>query len=239
MNAAIIEKIEDYLNGDIALTDLQQYAEELGIANLDEHIAWVKDAALAVEAEGVKSQIANLLVDAKPQPAKVVSMPVSRWIIGLAASLLLVVTAYFGIQNKSTDDQQQYAQYEYNDPGLPVVMSQSSNYAMYDALTYFGEQDYETAIAKFSALPSTSNDTVAYYLGASYHYHNNQKKAIDRLQKVAADPTSVFQQKAQWLLVLSYLRDEKNSQAKTLLTTISTDGGHQFQEQALGLLQEL
>lgn len=239
MRAAIIEKIEDYLNGDINLTDLRAYAEQQNVTDLEDKIAWVKDVALAVEAEGVKAQIGNLLADNKSQPAKVVTMPMSRWIIGLAASLMLVVTAYFGLKDQSPDDHQQYAQYEYNDPGLPVVMSQSSNYALYDALTYYGEQNYTTAVEKLLALPSTSSDTVAYYLGASYLYQEQYKKAIAQLPSVAKNSSSVFQEKAQWLLILSYLKGGDTQSAKVVLDEILSDSEHQFYQKAAKLQKEI
>jgi len=157
----------------------------------------------------------------------------------LAASLLLIVTAYFSLTHHNPGSSHQYASYEYQDPGLPILMSQSSNYLLSDALTYFGEQDYETTITKLLQIEPPVSDTVSYYLAASYYYDKQDGKAIAKLKNLAVDKASIFNEKAEWLLVLSYLHSADEQSAVKILDSISANPEHQFYEQSLSLRKVL
>ena len=238
MTAEFIENIEDFLNGKMDREDLEKIAKEQGISNLDEEIEWFKDSLSAIRAAGLRDQLKEILP--KPQKeAKIRRLGRNRWIIGIAASVLLIVIAYFGFVdgNNST----LYAKYEFVDPGLPVLMSQSEDFSLYDAMSYYGEGNYATAEEKLLQLEAASgaNDTVSYYLGASQLYLGKAELAINALQQVADQEESKFKQKAQWLIVLTALKSNELAEAQDLLETVLENPEHTFYEDAQELQKEL
>ncbi|MEM7373657.1 MAG: tetratricopeptide repeat protein [Bacteroidota bacterium] len=238
MNPTLIEHIEDFLSGQISRQDLQKLAEELEISDLDKEIAWVRNSQIAIEAAGLRAQWKTALTQAKAPKAKVRSLFSSRIILTIAASIALLLVFYVGFWNKQNS---LYDQYAYIDPGLPILMSQSEAYELYDALTYFGEGNYQVAAEKLQAIETSypESDTLAYYLGASYLYLGKTDLARPALQKVLNKEASEFEQKAEWLLVLADLKDQNHLETPGRLSNILNTPDHEFAEPAAKLAQEL
>ena len=238
MNATFIEQIEAYLEGAITKAELEAQAKAAGISNLDQEIQWFQDSQTAVEAAGLRDQLKEVLPQAPTQTAKVRQLRPMRTIMAIAASVLVLVVAYVAFFQ--TNDTDLYAQYEFVDPGLPVLMSQSDQYELYDALTYFGEADYQVAAEKLRGLQAQmDNDTLHYYLGASELYLGNTEAAQQSLEPVLKNETSSFYPQAQWLSVLTALKAKNYDLAKTRLEPVLGDEDHPFQAQAKALAQEL
>jgi hypothetical protein len=240
MNPEILEHIESFLDGKINRNELQQQAANMGIADpeLDQEISWLKDSRIAIEATGLRIQLQEALPQTQAPQARLKRLFSSPLILTVAAALALLFAVYFGFWNKQPS---LYAKYEYVDAGLPVLMSQSEDYLLYDALTYFGEGNYAVAAEKLGAIEEAyaGSDTLAYYLGASYLYLGKTDLARPFLQKVSEKEASGFIQKAQWLLVLTELKDEDKAAAVARLSVILTTSGHEFAEPAAALAQEL
>lgn len=237
MNAELIEKIEQHLDGQLSREALAAIAQQAGVQDLDEAIQWVQDSQIAIEMAGLRDQLKVALPQAGG--AKVRNLRPLRLALAAAASVLVLVMAYFFVFQEQ--EPSLYAEYEFVDPGLPVLMSQSEQHQLYDALSYYSEGDYTTAAEKLQLLPSSyqQNDTVLYYLGASQLYLGATTSAAANLQKVRAQKDSPFQAQAEWLLVLASLRAEKYDQAKALLPAILENPSHPFFEQAQTLNQDL
>lgn len=245
MNVDHIQKIDEYIQGEITYDELSAYAQAHGLEDLEEKIEWVRRAGIAVEAHGVRDQIQQIMsradeAGASKQTGRVISMKPPKWIIGIAASALLVLAGYLVFFGENQYDKQ-FAAYEYVDPGLPVVMSQSDNYALYDALSYFGEENYKVSIEKLSGMQAegTDTDTISFYLGASLLYEDQPQSAQSELQKVIDTPSSKFTEKAEWLLVMCALKSEDVESAKSQLNSIVSDPDHTFHERAKELLDQL
>jgi len=232
-----LEKIESYIQSKITLEELKIYANNEGIENLEENIEWIKNVTLAIEADELKKQLKQILPVVKKQEPKIRRLSSIKMITGIAASLAFFVLAYWGIQNNNNSNNL-YAQYEYKDLGLPVTMSQSKNYKLYDALTYFGEENYTTCIEKLQSINKPHSDTVSYYLGASQYYNKNYDQAILNL-KNSIDISHNFKEEAQWLIVLSSLKLNKKEKALVILNEITTKSIHKFREQANELKSEI
>ncbi len=245
MKAEMIHKIEDYLLGDVSYTELESYASSAGVADLDEKIEWVKNAGIAIEADGLRNQIKQLLSKeegavAPKRKARVISMKPARWIMGIAASALILIAGYWAFFSLSGLNDT-YAAYEYVDPGLPVVMSHSDNYELYDALSYYSEENYKVTIEKLTDLQSNniSSDTISFYLGASQLYEGDPKSASVELQKIFIYPASIFQKRAEWLLIMCALRQDNIEAARSQIITLISNTDHPFYVKALALKEEL
>jgi len=239
MNAEFIEKIEDYLEGKISREELQQLADAEGVDNLEQEIQWLQDSQIAVEAAGLRDQLQAALPKAEAQQPKVRRLKPIRTVLAIAATLLLLVIAYFAFLQQDTPEL--YAKYEYVDPGLPVLMSQSEDHLFYDAMTYYSEGNYAVAEAKLQQIRDqyTGSDTLLYYLGASQLYQGEAQDAQQILQQVAATESSSYSEKAEWLLVLSALRAANEAEAQRLVQQILDNPDHAFFAEAENLQEEL
>ena len=241
MNTTLMEHIESYLDGNIDRTKLEELVAPEEIATLDENIDWFKRSKLAVEAAGLQEQLKEIVSqeEEKKQETKVISINKSyqTW-YWAAASVVILVAAFFGIYNNQAN---LYDQHLYKDPGLPVLMSQSDQYQLYDAMSYYSEGNYEVAAQKLTVLGKTPNasDTISYYLGASLLYQGKVDEAITNLEKVQNIASSEFKEKADWLLILAHLKEEKIEVVKSDLSKIITNKEHQFYNEAIKLESNL
>lgn len=239
MDAFIIEKIENYLDGRINRQELEKELKETDIEDLDEKINWLKNTRLAIESEGLKDQLDDLF---KKQPAnkeatvRKLNWRRSSWLV--AASVAILIAGYFVFNQLQ---QPLYEEYRYLDPGLPSLMSSASDYELADAMTYYSEGDYQTASSKLSNLydPEAPNDTISYYLGASLLYQDNPEESRNYLNEVVNKAGSPFREKAEWLLVLSYLKEGNRQEASDMLDRILADENHSFHQKAGALREEI
>ncbi len=239
MNELIIEKIEAYLEGDISREELQKVAADAGVSNLDQEIEWFKDSQVAIEAAGLRQQLQEVLPKPAKKEARVVQLRSIRRVLAVAASVLVIVVAYFGLNRGGSSSL--YADYEYVDPGLPVLMSQSKDHQLYDALSYYSEGDYAVAEEKLQQIQADfpNSDTLSYYLGASLLYQGKTEAAKGPLQEVSSFENSRFHQRADWLLVMTALKEKDLEQAGTLVQRILDTPNHEFLERAKALKEEL
>jgi tetratricopeptide (TPR) repeat protein len=237
MTAEFIEKIEAYLEGQISKGELQKLAEAAGIKDkdLDKEIRWFQNSRTAIEAAGLRDQLAEALPKAQKTEAKVRRLRPARVILAIAASALVLVVAWWAITREQQADL--YAQFEYKDPGLPVLMSQSEEHQLYDAMTYYSEEDYATTAEKLKdlQLKSPSNDTINYYLGASLLYLGQADEARQTFGKVLLKENSEFREQAQWLQALSAVQEKDYAAARNFLNSIMKQEDHAFFSQAKNL----
>ena len=239
MNPALLENIELYLEGAMTRQELEEKLTSEEVAQLEENIEWVKNSRLAIEAVGLREQLKEVL----PEPSKLEANDAkvipfyrnTRQLYWIAASLVILVVAFFGIYTNSQSGL--YEKHLYTDPGIPVLMSQSDQYQLYDAMSFYSEGNYEVAAQKLKALQEElgATDTTTYYLGASLLYQDKPNEAISYLKEVKVD----FKQKADWLLLLAYIKDEKPEEAKASLANILSNEQHLFYKEAQELYQEL
>ncbi len=240
MTTELLEYIEEYLEGKISRTTLEQKAaEQEEDIDLDAEIEWLTNSQIAVEASGLREQIKEIFPKPQQQGARVINFRSRTGIIAVAASVLLLVVGYFGLFYNP--EPSLYAQFEYVDPGIPVLMSQTDEYELYDAMSYYSEEDYATAEDKLRALTQTNtqNDTLFYYLGASQLYQSKLKSAIENLDIVSKNTDSEYQEKAEWLKTLAHLKEGNNQEVEQMLRIILEKENHEFALQARDLKNEL
>ncbi len=239
MNAEFFEQIEAYLEGAISKETLRELAKAEGVKDLDEAIRWFEDSQTAIEAAGLRAQLQEALPKVAQKETQVRRLRPIRTILAAAASVLIIVVAYFGFVRDNEPGL--YAKYEYVDPGLPVLMSQSKDHMLYDAMTYFGEGNYEVAAEKLIQIQDqyAGSDTLSYYLGASLLYQGQTEEARTALQPVTEMEDSRFREKAEWLLVLTALKEKDEEKARSALQRILEQPDHAFIEEAKQLQKDV
>jgi len=239
MDVVWLEKLEAFLEGEITRADLERVAKLTGVDNIDQEINWFQNSQLAIETSGVRNQLEGLFSDAEHVPEKKRAVSFVRPLLALAAIGLVVVLGYW--VSSLNYEPQLYSKYLYVDPGMPILMSQSDEYHLNDAMTYYSEENYAVAIEKLGKLlpAQPTNDTIQYFLGASYLYENHIDQAIDELTIVSQDSNSIFKAKAEWLLVMTALRRDDMDKVHELLDPILSHVDHPYIDQAMLLSQEL
>ena len=239
MNSEWIAQMEAYLEGGISKAELEAKATEFGVKDMEEELAWFQNSQLAIEAAGLREQLSEALPKPQQGEKKVFRLRSIRTVLAIAASILVLFVAYIALNNEEQSDL--YAAYVYVDPGLPVLMSQSDDYLLYDALTYYSEKDYKLAAEKLQALESQypQSDTLAYYLGASLLYQGQTQAAKKALNKVRLNEASTFAARTDWLLVLAALKEKEMEEVKSGLQQILGTPGHEFFDQASKLSAEI
>lgn len=236
----MLEKIEAYLDGQLPREALESFAATAGVADLEREIEWVRDLRLAIEAEGVREQVARIAADPDTGNTAPEITP-ARWIpYAMAAALIVAAAIWWLLPDRY---ERLYDRYAYVDAGIPVRMGQHDQYALYDAMTYFGEGDYREAARRFGQLAAgpdkAYNDTVYYFLGASELYSGAGAYGKEALEAVANDSDSPFRQRAEWLLVLGAVREKDPEAIRSRLTAIVADADHPFHDRAHHLQQAL
>lgn len=242
MNREYFDQIERFLDGEISRTDLEALFPDVATVQLETDIATNRNMRTAIEAAGLRDQLIEILpktvAETTAETTKIRRLIPWKQGLAIAASILVLAIVYFAWPTNESGGL--YAEFEYIDPGLPVLMSQSDDHALYDALSYYSEEDYETTIEKLTGLQAQgiSNDTITFYLGASYLYQRQAGSAAETLSRLANDG-SPFQNQAEWLLVLTALQQEDYDQAQAFLTKVLQNNTHPFHNNAQRLQTEL
>lgn len=239
MTAEYFDQIEQFLNDELSRKELEDLLPEVDAKQLEKDISLLRNMRTAVEAAGLRDQLQEALPKVDAEPAKVRSLFSWKRGLSIAASIALLLSIYW-FWPGSGEEGGLYAKYEYVDPGLPVLMSQSEDYDLYDALSYYSEEDYETAISKLSSLQAEGvrNDTISFYLGASQLYQGQIESAKTSLGPLSST-INPFQERAEWLLVLVALQEEDLTAVQSLAEAIRKKESHIFNEQAKNLLTDL
>jgi hypothetical protein len=158
-------------------------------------------------------------------------------ILKLAAGVALLLSIGVGWVTRPTLSERLYADHHIVDPGLPVPMSATTDHAFHDAMVDLKMGDYHKAIAKWSALPNatTNVDTLRYYIGVAQLELGRADLAIPAFKVVANNANSTFRWKAEWHLLLAYLRS--NDTKAALAMTI--DPASPFAERAAAIQERL
>jgi hypothetical protein len=234
-----IEQIEAYLAGDLTEPDLREFARQQNITSVEEDIEWVRDAHTAVAMAGVRKQL-NRLQSPSSREAKVRKMTPWSRIMAIAAGFLLLIFFYV-VYAQMDGSGTTYQTFAYEDPGIPIQMSQSPNYRLFDALTYYSEGDYEETILQLQELQSDlpENDTLQYFLGASLLYEDQPVAARRAFEPILNTENPRFAERIQWLYVLTYLRADEPQGARTALQPILAQENHAFHDRAQALTNAL
>ena len=230
-----IEHIEAYIEGNLTKPELQKYARQHHITTLEEDVQWVRDAHTAVALSGVREQLETIR-PASPKEATVRKMTPSSRIMAIAAGFLLLIFCYV-VYTQMERSGSSYEAFAYEDPGIPIQMSQSPNYRLFDALTYYSEGNYEETILLLQDLQTDlpENDTLQYFLGASLLYEDQPVAARRAFEPILNTDNPRFAERIQWLYVLTYLRAGELQSAQTALQPILDQPNHSFFDRAQAL----
>ncbi len=207
------ERIERFILGDMSAEERQSFQKEMEAdKELRETVLEQSDLIKSVEAEGLKAELDSIHSELYDSNQKKKS---PYLFFSIAASLAVLIGFSFWYFNLEDSSSELYAEYNYTDPGLPVPMSATDSYDFYDAMVDYKTEDYQTAINKWIILleAEPQNDTLNYYIGASYFNMDAFDQAEPYLDKILNSTASKFKYKAQYMLFLAELKRGNTEEA--------------------------
>lgn len=193
---------ERFVVGDMSAEEHERFAAAMAAdPALSELVDEVRESVLAVRAGAMRQHLDRI-------HQKQVAPPKNRrsvW-LALAAGIVLLIAAGIWWMARPDFNERLFAEYATTDPGLPVPMSTTDQYAFYDAMVDYKSEAYQMAIDKWEPLlaANPSNDTLTYYIGAAYFNLGQYPRAIEYYDDI--DARSTFHSRSRWYLALSYLQ---------------------------------
>lgn len=211
----LFEQIEAYLLDSMTTEERSRFETQLAA-----------DPSLQKELELQRQLLAIVSVESfnaapKPAPTQTAKIrSISKW-YWAAAAVLIFISGFWFFQNQTATPQKLANQYFSPDPGLPVTMSSSSQYQLYDGMVSYKEADYEKAIAIWKSIATTNrqSDTLQYFIGVAYLNRDQYNDALQQLLPLA-EGNSKWKEKASWYLSITYLKLNQPQKAQKWLQTI-------------------
>ena len=161
-----------------------------------------------------------------------------RWLRVAAVIIPLIGIGSYFILTHYKNESELYANYYEKEVGLPVLMGSNNDKIFMESMNAFRDSEYEEALGGFSELLETkaNNDTLLYFSACSNMELDNNSEATKQFK--AVPDYSVFKEKSDYRLVLTYIKNEDFEKAKQKLIVIANAANHQYNSKAKKLLKE-
>ncbi len=245
-NLPIENLLDDLLKNNISKTEAVASLEKENVQDadaqiqIDLHFA----AAKSLQRYSILKQVQlvhNEYIAAKAGPApdsnasipklKLKKIEPIKWMLQIAASILLLLGAWFTWQYSNTSSSNLYSEiyqpYNVNtDRGM-------GDLKIHNMVPAFKDENYIEVIKIFETL-STSNNREKFLAAYSYHVTNNYKKSLAIFQQVLAynkqNNTRLYNDEAEFYIGLAYLKLDDCKSAFQIFERIRSNPSHTFHE---------
>ena len=244
MDEKLFEKMEDYIHGNLSVTEQEQFEAEMATdEQLREEVELHRKLISSVETESLRQLLEQIHEENFESETKVVSLPRRRsyFPMAIAASVALLILAGWWIFNLQTlSPESVYAAYFTPAEGLPTTLGYSTNTDFAEGMVSYKLQEYTEALEYWQPLleADPNNDTLNYYVGVTFFADEQPDSAIGYLTDVVSSEQSSLRTSAQWYLALSYLKTDQSEQAKSLLEDL-TNRDNPYQSRSSEILQKM
>ena len=242
-----IEDIEDYINGTLSedkksLFEQKMRTDKSFSREVADYRSILSGFGVLKDEHKIKQFIGEWESEAKIQPtAKVRTLRPYRT-ISIAASLLLIIGAFYFIGISPHSDWAIYANM-YNDKNTSTAIKSTvvSEHPLQKGYDDYTQRNYSAAAAFFSSIPPTDTDynTGLYYLSHSYMQNKDWANAINAINSLDSKNDIRYEEEIEWLKVLCYLRLKDNNNLSSSLKAILNNSDHAYYNNATQLNQQL
>lgn len=211
MAPELLDTIERYDNGTMTQEERLHFEERIDKDSVFKTaVEDLRIMLLAIETQALKEQMDAFHKEIPNTQSGRESSTKVRFLsfisIAIAAGIIIALSVFWFLGGSSND--RLYSKYFKPDPGLPTTMSASDNFAFYDGMVNYKQNDYKTAISKWETISANAptNDTINYFLGVAHMANKNVEKAVPYLNKTVDNEQSVFNEDAYYYLGLAYLK---------------------------------
>lgn len=229
MTEELSNKIDQFVNGQIERSELISGLSADEIAEVDGQLQMVEDIRVAGELDEVRSQVKGLTFGEKSK-VRVFKLSSLYKYLGAAAAVLFLLVAYNTLKNQRHPLLEEYANIK---EGLPTVMGDAQHYDFDDAMTFFKEGDYKTALEKFATVDVSKDigqDVLDYFTGLCHFHLKRYDRAIEILDNI--ESTSTYKSKSLWYVLMCYVAAEDRTRVDAQLDLILSDPDHPYIDRA-------
>lgn len=163
------------------------------------------------------------------------------WTYGLAAAAVILVI--WGISfSEPPDKYEQIFRSEFKPYSsvLPLVRGESPSSLLRSALSHYEMESYDAAIHEFETVLARepANELAHFYLGNALLAKGLTANAAEHLRLARTTGNDKIEEASQWYLALAHVRQGNETEAITILQTLSAAAGA-FAARADGLLKRL
>ncbi|MEX0996295.1 MAG: hypothetical protein WDZ45_04540 [Flavobacteriaceae bacterium] len=228
-----LELIERYLNNELHGQSLIDFEKKLqNDKDFRDQVDFVKNIPIGVERAVLKEKIESFHSEIQSQPPTIKLHRTNFFLkFAVAASFIIGFGLLFYFYQTSPNEKLYQAYYS-PDPGLPTVMSSTSEYDFYDAMVDYKRKNYDSAIRKWSVSIENSpdNDTLNYFLGMAWMASKEEEKAFPYLEQVTKNNESVFQNDARFYTALYHVKNNNIELAKQNLSGLTDERAEKLLE---------
>lgn len=231
------ERIERYLRDEMPEAERLAFEKELTAdASLRQNVTELRIILREVETSDLRRAMDEFHEELEPTaalPLPVKPQQLVWWPWAVAASFILALGLWVLVGRQSPNERLFTAYFE-PDPGLVTAMGGSAQYEFDRGMVDYKMGQYQTAIDRWEKLlpQKPKNDTLNYFLGASYLASEQGDKAVAYFQTALEDQNSIFTDDAWWYLGLTWLQLGEIDKAKQALSKTK-------KRQAKALLEQL
>jgi hypothetical protein len=234
-----IELIENYVEGKLSENERRDFETRLIIdGDFKEEYDLYKSVVAGIKAAGFDDLKAKLkLADDELDSNNIVKLKTvkrsnTRVYLSIAASIVLILGIAFIWKINTINDLSRMADSMYEkEKGLPVEMSINTK-GLNDAMNSYKTGDYQSAKNYLTDILNynPANDTTNFYLGVINYELNDFKGAESFLSSV--EPTSKLYSKAEYRLLLTYMKLNSKEHAEQTCTQILSNPNHPYLDKA-------
>lgn len=211
------ETIEAYLLGTLPHAERLRFESEMAVDDtLRREVEMQRDHTLAVQLGGFTRMLEETRAEQAGIEQRSAKGPWSY--LKYAAAVALVASAAVWWLSRPTLNERLYAEYMVTDPGLPVAMGATDDYAFHDAMVAYKLGDHQEAIDKWTPLlqEDPANDTLRFYIASATLASGDAPAAIPLFEGLGRERASAFRTKAMWYLLLAYVKQGERDRALSI-----------------------
>jgi len=237
--------LQRYLDDDMSEQERKTFEKNIEEnETLKNEVATYKTLAAGIAYQGKKAaweKVQALEKQAEQRPTPVKPMGKNRLWYAIAASVALLITAYFIFFHTGSEPEELFAEYFEPYPALAYAPNRNDTVAenlKEQAFGAYSNENYDEAINLFQQILEKEDEPVVwFYLGNAYLAGNQPENAIQAFNKTLENNTDVTNQ-SQWFLALSYLANNNPDRAVDVLEQLSNTNST-YKNKAEQLLQTL
>ena len=242
-NDKLLELIEDYSEGLLSEKEAQVFEERLKTdSRLNALYEKFREAQQLLEISAgniLKEKLKKMNPSQKETEGRVVPMTKILWAVAAVMLVLFLTISYQNLKNQFSNQAllEEYTTAYATGP----VRGESEVDSWTKAAQAFASKDYQAAMAGFGEVSDSSARYIEaqFYLGNAAILSGDYARAIPAFEKVIVNKDIRYGAAAEWYLVVAYLGEEKESQAKELAMKIFEDKNHAYHQIAGKFLNDL
>ena len=239
-NQLDIEFVDRYLKGKLAETEIESLKSRLADSDFKTAFDQLVATHQAITAEG-RSDLKRTLKQWDRQSNRPAARTIRmRTMVGVAASLLLLMVAYF-VTRPGIDMQLLAENYlePYPNVVAPLQKSSSDEPERYQQAFQFYEMGYYGKAEDIFATLDQSDEAVSFFRALNALLNEQPQKALPMLQSISATDDARFQKPAAWYEAMALIMLDEKRQAIDVLTKITEDKDSPFASSASEVLEQI